>query len=119
MTPVDVTATLFPPERMPILQVVGELGVILFLFIVGLETDVTLLGKNFAKSMIISGTGIVFPFALGISISYFLHTHVMERNPDDLGVGFMLFIGVAMSITVCSHGIFFLLDRRSPSWQGF
>lgn len=98
---------------MPILQVVGELGVILFLFIIGLETDVALLGRNFAKSLLISVSGIIFPFALGVSISYFLHNNVMGRPTEEMGVGFMLFIGVAMSITVWQ------CENQGPYFSGF
>eukprot|EP01127_Copromyxa_protea_P023760 TRINITY_DN9055_c0_g1_i1.p1 TRINITY_DN9055_c0_g1~~TRINITY_DN9055_c0_g1_i1.p1 ORF type:complete len:503 (+),score=62.66 TRINITY_DN9055_c0_g1_i1:14-1522(+) len=92
------STTLFPDDRMDILEVVGELGVILFLFIVGLETDVAILGRKWSKSFLISVSGISFPFALGCSVSYFLHNFVMERT-DDVDWSFMLFIGIAMSIT--------------------
>ncbi|CAG8612482.1 12179_t:CDS:2 [Funneliformis mosseae] len=89
--------TIFPKESRPHLSLLSNLGLILFLFIVGVELNPKILKKNARVAMTISAAGIILPFALGIGVGYGLY-RVMD-NDNVSFFTFILFIGVAMSIT--------------------
>lgn len=88
---------LFPPEGMPALSMVSQLGLVFFMFLVGLEFDPRLLQGRARSSIVISQAGIVVPFTLGALLAVPLHAAYAPAN-----VGFWpfaLFLGAAMSIT--------------------
>jgi Kef-type K+ transport system membrane component KefB len=90
-------AVLIPGEAAPFLGVISQLGVILYMFLVGLELDLDLLRSKAASTIAIAVTGIVVPFALGAALAWPLHETLAPA-----GVGFTsfaLFLGVSMSIT--------------------
>jgi Kef-type K+ transport system membrane component KefB len=91
------SAFLFPTASLPNLQFLSQIGLILFMFIIGMELDLAFLRKRAQDAFIISSTSIVFPFFLGISISYFLYYQFAP--PTVSFVAFALFMGIAMSIT--------------------
>ncbi|KAJ2157737.1 K(+)/H(+) antiporter [Coemansia sp. RSA 552] len=87
----------FPAESLVNLNLVANFGLVLFLFIIGLELDPRVLKRNFRHSLGISAAGILLPFGLGIAVSYALYTILMDSEGDF--VTFLLFLGVAMAIT--------------------
>ncbi|PIA16804.1 hypothetical protein COEREDRAFT_80880 [Coemansia reversa NRRL 1564] len=87
----------FPKESLVNLNLVANFGLVLFLFMVGLELDPRILKRNFHRSLAISGAGIILPFGLGVATSYALF-HLIENGEGDF-VTFLLFCGVAMAIT--------------------
>ena len=92
-------AQLFPPDNFRILFVVSQLGLVLFMFCVGLDFRPDLLLKHGRRAAAVSTAGIVVPFALGA----YLATVLFER-PDFFGEGVtlfhaVLFVGAAMAIT--------------------
>ncbi|KAJ5721385.1 Cation/H+ exchanger [Penicillium malachiteum] len=95
------TETIFPSESTPALSVVANLGLILFLFLVGLETDLRFLMRNWRVAFSVSALGMVLPFGLGCAISYGLYNQFQD-DPDTVPTSFgtfLLFIGIAMAIT--------------------
>lgn len=95
------TATIFPPESIPNLNNVANLGLILFLFIIGLEVDLRYFLSNWKIALSVSSVGLIIPFALGAAISYGIHEQFKDEpgtKPIAYGT-FLLFIGVAMAIT--------------------
>ncbi|KAK4547114.1 hypothetical protein LTR36_001335 [Oleoguttula mirabilis] len=95
------TAAIFPTEAMPNLTLVANLGLILFLFLVGLEVDLRYFASNWRVAISVGTAGMVLPFGLGCAISWGLYTQFRGESgtvPISFGV-YMLFIGVAMSIT--------------------
>ncbi|KAJ2809064.1 K(+)/H(+) antiporter [Coemansia guatemalensis] len=91
------TENVFPKASLVNLNLVANFGLVLFLFMVGLELDPRILKRNFHRSLAISGAGIVLPFGLGVATSYALF-RLIENGDGDF-VTFMLFCGVAMAIT--------------------
>jgi Kef-type K+ transport system membrane component KefB len=93
----DVYAALFPKASMPALSLLSQLGLILFMFLVGLEFDTKLLKGRGRASVAISHTSIVVPFALGSLLALYLYPRLSA--PEVRFSSFTMFMGVAMSIT--------------------
>ena len=93
----SLSALIFPPSRLHPLEVVSNIGIVLFLFLIGAELDLTAARQNRGASLAITIGSIALPFALGAAISPFLLTRF--DTPNALPIGFLLFVGIAMSIT--------------------
>jgi Kef-type K+ transport system membrane component KefB len=92
----ELTAQVFDPAVRPILQILSQLGLILLLFLVGLEFDFTHLRWHGKAALAISLTGIALPYALGLGLGWALYPHL---EPGVNRMGFLLFMGIALSIT--------------------
>lgn len=96
------TDAIFPQESLPNLNLVANLGLVLFLFLVGLETDLRFLVSNWRVAASVSAAGMILPFGLGCAISYGLYNS-FRNEPGTVPINFgtyLLFIGIAMAITV-------------------
>jgi len=93
----DIFNFLFPKSSISSIQFLSQIGLILFMFVVGLEINISSVFKKAKNAIMISHFGILFPFLSGVVLAYFLY--------DDFAVkslpfsSFALFIGIAMSIT--------------------
>lgn len=93
----EFSAFLFPKESLGNLQFLSQIGLILFMYIVGMELDLSVLRKKAHDAVVISHASIIIPFALGIGLSYFIY---QEFAPNGVQfTSFALFIAIAMSIT--------------------
>jgi Kef-type K+ transport system membrane component KefB len=88
---------LFPAASLPPLYLISQLGVVLFMFTVGMDVDVERLRRRARATVFISNAGIIVPFALGFALSFYLHDRYAPVGVPYLT--FALFIGIAMSIT--------------------
>ena len=79
------------------LKTIAQLGVVLYMFIVGLELNLYKVGRQAKSAIAISHASIVVPFILGSGLSIWLYPMLSTR--DVPFTSFALFIGVAMSIT--------------------
>jgi Kef-type K+ transport system membrane component KefB len=97
----ETSAAIFDPSVSDVFGVLSQLGLILLLFVVGLEFDFSHLKLHGRAAVAISLTGILLPFALGATLGLAMHPHLeptASGEPASLA-GFLLFMGVAMSIT--------------------
>jgi len=93
----DVFHFLFPEGSLTNLQFMSQIGLLLFMFVVGMELDLKLLTKRAQDAVIISHASIVIPYALGVGLAYFLY---IDFAPPTIAFSsFALFMGIAMSIT--------------------
>jgi len=91
----------FPTASMPILFAVCQVGLVLYMFLVGLDFDVGLIRSRIRSAALVSAAGIVTPFVLGGSITWYCLRHTSLPLFGD-GVTLplaVLFLGAAMSIT--------------------
>jgi len=93
----SVSAFIFPPDSLITLQFLSQIGLILFMFLVGMELDMKVLKKSAGIAIIVSHASIIFPYLLGVILSYFLYTNYAPANIPF--IAFALFMGIAMSIT--------------------
>ena len=92
---------IFPTASMPILNLVANLGLILFLFLVALEVDLKLFKSNSRVALSVGLAGMILPFGLGCGIAWGLYNQFRtdsDIQPISFGV-YMLFIGTALAIT--------------------
>lgn len=94
-------AAIFPDNAQPVLANVANLGLILFLFLTGLEVDIRLFLRDWKIAASVSFLGMIIPFGLGWAVAYGLfHQFKNEPNIVDINFGvFALFIGTALAIT--------------------
>lgn len=91
------TQHIFPSDSIPYLQLVADIGLVLFLFIVGLEIEAAVIKRNAKLSLPIAVAGMVLPFGLGTALSHPLYEQFVD--PSVAYTHFMLFTGVAYTIT--------------------
>ncbi|OJW77290.1 MAG: hypothetical protein BGO69_18060 [Bacteroidetes bacterium 46-16] len=91
------SAFVFPPSSLDNLHILSQVGLMLFMFVIGMELDPALVKKKAGAAMVISNASIIAPFGLGIALSYFLYKQY--TLPGIPFYAFALFIGIAMSIT--------------------
>lgn len=93
----EISAFLFPPNSLGNLQFLSQIGLILFMFVIGMELDLKVLKNKAKDAVVVSHASIIFPFTLGIALSYFIYR---DFAPDNINfLSFALFTGIAMSIT--------------------
>ncbi|MEH2070980.1 MAG: cation:proton antiporter [Nostoc sp.] len=89
--------TLFPPETIPFLNVLSQVGLIFFMFLIGLELNPKYLSGQLEVAVLTSHVSILVPFSLGTLLAVVLYPLV--SNASVSFTAFALFLGAAMSIT--------------------
>ncbi len=93
----EFSLTLFPVASLGNLQFLSQIGLILFMYVIGMELDLKVLQNRAKDAVVISHASIIFPFALGIGLAYFVY---FKFAPEGVAfLPFALFMGIAMSIT--------------------
>lgn len=93
----EFSATLFPTQSLGNLQFLSQIGLILFMFVIGMELDLKVLRNKAHEAVLISHASIIIPFALGMGLAYFIYRSFAPEGVQFLSFG--LFLGIAMSIT--------------------
>lgn len=89
---------IFPPASLPYLNLTATIALVLFLFLIGLETDVSTMRKLLRKAGPISAAGMLLPFGLGAAVSVPVYNTFVDHDKVTFG-HFLLFTCVALSIT--------------------
>jgi len=103
-------ARVFPAESLPTLVALSQIGLILFMFLVGLEFAPQLLRDKPHRVVVISHVSIIVPFILGTALAVYLHPRVSD--PAVSFRSFTLFLGTAMSVTAFPVLARILQERR-------
>ena len=93
----EFSQTLFPAQSLGNLQFLSQIGLILFMYIVGMEIDMKILRNKAHDAVVISHASIIIPFAMGMGLAYFIYEEFAPANVQFTSFG--LFAGIAMSIT--------------------
>lgn len=93
----ELSLFLFPTGSLPNLQFLSQVGLMLFMFAIGMELDLKVLKNKANDAVVISHASIIIPYFLGMLLAYYLYE---EFAPDNISfISFALFMGIAMSIT--------------------
>ena len=93
----DAFHFLFAAKSLGNLSVLSQVGLILFMFTIGMELNLNTLKDKIGETYVISHASILIPYALGMMLAYFVYNEFAASHTDFLP--FALFIGISMSIT--------------------
>jgi K+:H+ antiporter len=109
----DLPARIFPLEVRPFLGVVASIGLIIFMFIVGLEVDIGLIRGKGRLAAVTSISSVILPFTLGLLAAQVLYDAYGVVNGEEVEfLHFALFIGASMSVTAFPVLARILTERR-------
>jgi Kef-type K+ transport system membrane component KefB len=92
-----VWSSVFPIASLPNLHSISTIGLSLFMFIIGLDLDISMLNKRIQTALFVSHASILVPFLMGVFLAYELYSDFAPGGVSFLTFG--LFMGVSMSIT--------------------
>jgi Kef-type K+ transport system membrane component KefB len=108
----DLQAQLFPPSSRPIIFSVAQVGLVLYMFIVGLEFRIDLVRDRLRCALAVSSSGILAPFLLGCAIAVWLLGRGGFFAPSVTLWQAMPYMGAAMAITAFPMLARIIVERR-------
>jgi Kef-type K+ transport system membrane component KefB len=105
----DVAAYVLPATVAPSLSIISQVGIILYMFLVGLELDTSMIKNRTHESVAISHASIILPFILGSAVALWIYPQL--SSSDVPFTVFALFMGVSMSVTAFPVLARILTDR--------
>jgi Kef-type K+ transport system membrane component KefB len=93
----DLMRLIFPPQSLDFLNALGQIGILVYVFLIGVKMDFKEFRSNERKVLLISHTTILLPFCLGGLLALFLYPRLSSTSVPF--TGFVLFMGAAVSIT--------------------
>jgi Kef-type K+ transport system membrane component KefB len=106
----SISNKLFPSESLVALNSISQVGILLFLFIIGLELNLSILRKVGRAAVVTSLTSVIAPFVLGFALALYLHDKLADESVNI--INFSIFIGAAMSVTAFPVLARILIERR-------
>ncbi|RMI36238.1 cation:proton antiporter [Streptomyces triticirhizae] len=106
----QAAAWLFPAQLLPVLESLGQLGLVCFMFLVGYELDLAALRRSRGATVVVSLAGLLVPFVGGVLLAFPMYRTFAGEHTGF--VSFALFLGVALSITAFPVLARVLRDRR-------
>lgn len=95
----NLQAAIFPADTRNVLFVVSQVGLVLYMFLVGLEFDTHLINKRLRSAAAVSISGIIVPFLMGSGVALFLFGSGQFFSATTSLLEAALFTGASMSIT--------------------
>ncbi|KAJ3568823.1 hypothetical protein NP233_g5458 [Leucocoprinus birnbaumii] len=89
---------IFPNDSMPLLGLTSTVGLVFYLFLVGLEIDTRVIKRNAGASAVVSIAGLIVPLGLGAALAIGIYHEFVDQSKVDFGL-FVLFVAVAVGIT--------------------
>ncbi len=108
----SLSAQVFPRDVLPTLQSLGDLGLVLYMFTVGVSLDRDHLLRQSRRAAVLSACSIGMPMAVGATLAFVLYARAGYAGPHATNRGtFMLLVGTAMAITAFPVLTRILVDR--------
>jgi Kef-type K+ transport system membrane component KefB len=100
LAPGHLPARLFPTDVRPLLSSMAEVGIVVFMFLVGWDLDVSVMRGRRGLIGTVALSAMALPFACGVGLATWLYSGHQTVAGHHVGhTAFLLFVGVAMSIT--------------------
>ena len=93
----EASGFLFPVDSLGNITILSQFGLILFMFAIGMELNITEVRSKLKETILISHTSTIVPFFFGMLTAYFVYDTYADKSTPFLS--FALFVGIAMSIT--------------------
>ena len=93
----QVSAFLFPESSLIYIKILSQFGLILFMYIIGMELDLSFVRKRFQDTVLISHASTIVPFCLGLLMALYIYKEYAYEETQFLTFAF--FIGISLSIT--------------------
>ncbi|MHC5202600.1 cation:proton antiporter [Myroides sp. LJL119] len=93
----EFSQMIFPVDSLANLSFLSQIGLILFMFVIGMELDLKVLKNKAHDAIVISHASIIIPFTLGLTLAYYIFESFSPKGAEFLSFG--LFLGISMSIT--------------------
>ena len=93
----QVSAMLFPEASLVYIKMLSQFGLILFMFAIGMELDLSIVRKRIQDTILISHASTIVPFFIGMLMAYFIYNDFAYKETPFLSFAF--FIGISLSIT--------------------
>ena len=106
----QLSGFIFSADSIKNLQFLSQIGLMFFMFVVGMDVDMDALKHKVQRAVVISHSSILFSFFLGVSLSWFIYDDFAPANVPF--IAFALFMGIAMSITAFPVLARILKDRN-------
>jgi len=91
---------LFPPESRAVLSAVSQIGLVLYMFVVGMHLHTQFIKQAYRGAFLISLAGVVLPFGLGVALAAFLYADAGRFFTANVtSWQSMMYLGAAMSVT--------------------
>lgn len=87
---------IFPPRSLLVMETIAHFGLLCFLFLVGVEMDVTMVRQTGRKALAVATAGMILPFATGAVASFMLQGFAGKNIHQN---AFLIFLGLALSVT--------------------
>jgi Kef-type K+ transport system membrane component KefB len=97
--PGHLTSHLFPPAVLPPIIALAQVAVVIFMFTVGYELDLGAIRGHGRAVPMVASSALAIPMGLGIACVFLYHSGFAALGEGQLGHSFVIFMGVAMSIT--------------------
>lgn len=95
----EVSAQLFPRQSMAVIYTIAQLGLAVYMFLIGVEFRADLIARRKRSAVSVSAAGILAPFTLGAAIALMVYGDQGLFSADVSGGEAALYLGAAMSIT--------------------
>ena len=99
---------LFPPASLGFLNALSQIGLAIFIFLVGVRVDFAELRHQKGVAIVTSNISVIVPMVMGIALAQYLYPRYGSGNP----MAFALFIGTAMSVTAFPVLARILMERN-------
>ncbi|XP_044469104.1 cation/H(+) antiporter 15-like [Mangifera indica] len=91
----EISNAIFPLRSVMVLETMANVGLLYFLFLVGLEMDISVIRRTGKKCLALAAAGMILPFLIGVGFSFLVHNKSQHMSQGN----FILFVGVTLSVT--------------------
>lgn len=106
----SVYNAVFPTASLVALNSVSQVGILLFLFLIGLELNLSILNKAGHTAFVTSLASVIVPFIMGFALAYYLYAKLSDSSVSI--INFSIFIGAAISVTAFPVLARILIERQ-------